>query len=121
VAGNGKMVKSAAEVGPRLGLACLASTRNRRSGIRADGALGTAECEAQKQEEVGGPKQLYDAVVEQELEQSAASRRWTPFGSPGVMWGRQYNCRPRARDAVRGAPKGVQQPKEVQAATINEI
>jgi hypothetical protein len=56
VAGNGKMVKSEVEVGPRLGLACLASTRNRGSGVGADGALGTVECEAQRQEEVSGLK-----------------------------------------------------------------
>jgi hypothetical protein len=38
-----------------------------------------------------------------------------------VMRGRQYNCRHRARDAARGDPKGVQQPKEAQAAVINAI
>ena len=46
---------------------------------------------------------------------------WTNIRRQTVMWGRQYNCRPRARDAARGAPKGVQQPKEAQAAVINAI
>jgi hypothetical protein len=56
VASKGNMVKSMTEVGPRLGLACLARARNRGSGVGANGALGTVQCEAQRQEEVGGPK-----------------------------------------------------------------
>ena len=38
-----------------------------------------------------------------------------------VMWMRQYNCRSRARHAARAASKGVQQPKEAQAAVMNAI
>ena len=32
-----------------------------------------------------------------------------------VMWGQQYNCRPRARDVARTAPEGIgqQEPKVV--------
>jgi hypothetical protein len=38
-----------------------------------------------------------------------------------VMWGQQYSRRPRTQDAARGAPKGVQEPKEAQAAVINGV
>jgi len=62
VPGSGKMVKSALQVGPQLGIACLASTRNRgrqqswwcsgHRGKRRLVALSTLRCGAETQARV---------------------------------------------------------------------